>query len=107
MRALEVGHSLKTLQPYGVLQNLNWEKRDRQCCSSGEAVLAQGGKSDVHHYLNAGVGLTVNDGPQPQLRGVEGYRHTDLTPVQAMGHRQPTTVDRSVSVVAKTNECVV
>jgi hypothetical protein len=49
VRALEVGHGLKALLPYGVLLILNWEKRDRQCCSSGKAVLAQGGESDVCH----------------------------------------------------------
>jgi hypothetical protein len=42
VRSLEVGHSLKTLLPYGVLLILNRKKRDRQCCSSGEVVLAQG-----------------------------------------------------------------
>jgi hypothetical protein len=35
VRALEVGHGLKTLLPYGVPRILNREKRDRQCCSSG------------------------------------------------------------------------
>jgi hypothetical protein len=69
VRALEVGHGLKTLLPYGVLLIPNWEKRDRQCCSSGEAVLAQEGESDVRHQLNAGVGLAVNDGPRPWLCG--------------------------------------
>jgi hypothetical protein len=59
MRALEVGHGLKTLLPYGVLLILNQEKRDRQCCSSGEVVLAQRGESDVRHQLNAGVGLAA------------------------------------------------
>jgi hypothetical protein len=83
--ALELGHGLKTLLPYGVLLILNWEKRDRQCCSSGEVVLAQGGESDVHHHLNAGVGLTADDGPRPQLRGVKGYHHTDLALAHAMG----------------------
>jgi hypothetical protein len=39
VRALEVGHGLKALLPYRVLLILNWEKRDRQCCYSGEAVL--------------------------------------------------------------------
>jgi hypothetical protein len=34
-RALEVGHSLNALLPYGVLLIPNWEKLDRQCCSSG------------------------------------------------------------------------
>jgi hypothetical protein len=38
--AFEVGHDLKTLLPYGVLLIPNWEKCYRQCCSSGEAVLA-------------------------------------------------------------------
>jgi hypothetical protein len=41
----------------------DWEKRDRQCGGNGEAVLAQRGESDVCHHLNAGVGLTTNDGP--------------------------------------------
>jgi hypothetical protein len=49
VRALEVRHGLKTLLPYGVLQIPNRKKCDRQCCSSGEAVLAQGGESDVRH----------------------------------------------------------
>jgi hypothetical protein len=48
-------------------------------------VLALGGESDVRHQLNAGVGLTADDGPQPRLRGVEGYRHADLALVHAMG----------------------
>jgi hypothetical protein len=73
VRALEVGHGLKTLLPYGVLLIPNQGKCDRQCCSSGEVVLAQGGESDVRHQLNAVVGLTANDGSQPRLHGVEGY----------------------------------
>jgi hypothetical protein len=40
VRALEVGHGLKTLLTYGFLLIPNREKRDKQCCSSGEAVLA-------------------------------------------------------------------
>jgi hypothetical protein len=71
-RALKVGHSLKMLLPCGVLQIPYQEKRDRQCCSSGEAVLTQGGSSDVRHQLNAGVEITADDGPQLLLRGVEG-----------------------------------
>jgi hypothetical protein len=39
VRDLEVGHGLKALLPYGVFLILNWEKRDRQCCCSSEAVL--------------------------------------------------------------------
>jgi phage-related protein len=45
VRALEVGHGPKALLPYRVLLILNWEKRDRQCCYSGEAVLTQGGEA--------------------------------------------------------------
>jgi hypothetical protein len=107
VRALEVGHSLKALLPYGVLLILNHEKRDRQCCSSGEAVLAQGGESNVRHHLDAGVGLTTDDGPRPWLCGVKGCRHADLAPVQAVGYGQSATVDRSIPVVAKMDECVV
>jgi hypothetical protein len=40
VRALELGHGLKTLLPYGVLLIPNKEKRNRQCCSS-----ARGGPS--------------------------------------------------------------
>jgi hypothetical protein len=47
VRGLEVEHGLKTLLPYGVLLILNREKHNKQCCSSGEVVLTQGGESDV------------------------------------------------------------
>jgi hypothetical protein len=107
VRALEVRHGLKTLLPYGVLLIPNQEKRDRQCCSSGEVMLAQGGESDVRHELNAGVGLAADDGPRPRLRGFEGYHHTHLALVHAVGHGQSATVDRSVPVVAKIDECFV
>jgi hypothetical protein len=107
VRALEVRHGLKALLPYGVLLIPNWEKRDRQCCTSGEAVLGQGGESDVHHHLNAGVGLAANNGPRPWLRGIEGYRHSNLALVQTVGRGQSATIDRSIPVVAKTDECVV
>jgi hypothetical protein len=105
--ALEVRHGLKVLLPYGVLLILNQEKRDRQCYNSGEAVLTQGGESDVCHHLNVGVGLAADGELRPWLRGVEWYRHIDLTPVQSVGHGQPTTVDRSIPVVANTDEYVI
>jgi hypothetical protein len=107
VRALEVGDSLKTLLPYGVLLILNREKRDRQCCYGSEAVLAQGGESDVQHQLNAGVRLAADDGPRPRLRGVEGYHHADLALVNAVGRGQSATVDRSVPIVAMKDECIV
>jgi hypothetical protein len=86
VRALAVEHSLKALLPYGVLRIPNREKRDRQCCSSSEEVLAQGGECDVHHHLNVGVRLTADDGPQPRHHGVKGYHHADLAPIQDVGH---------------------
>jgi hypothetical protein len=107
VRALEVGHGLKVLLPYGVLLIPNREKRDRQCCCSGKAVLAQGGDGDVWHHLNAGVGLTTDDGPRPLLHRIEGYHHANLAPIQVVDRGQSTTVDRSVSIVAKTDECIV
>jgi hypothetical protein len=107
VRALEVGHGLKTLLPHGVLLILNWEKHDRQCYGSGEVVLAQGGGSDVCHQFNAGVGLTADDGPRSRLCGVKGYHHANLALTHAMGRGQSATVDRSIPVVAKTDECIV
>jgi hypothetical protein len=107
VRALEVGHGLKTLLPYGVLLISNQEKRDRQCCSSGKAVLAQGGESDVRHQLNAGVGPAADDGPQPRLCGVKGYHHADLALVHVVGRGRSATVDRGIPFIAKTDECVI
>jgi hypothetical protein len=107
VRALEVGHGLEGLLPYGVLLLPNQEKRDGQCGSSVEAVLAPGVKSKVRHHLNTTVRLAADDGPQPWLRKVKGYRHTNLTPVLVMDPRQSATVDRSVPVVAKMDECIV
>jgi hypothetical protein len=105
VRALEVRHGRKTLLSYRILLILDWEKCDRKCGGSGEAVLTQRGESDVRHHLNAGVELAADDRPRPQLHRVEGYCHTDLALVHAMGRQQSATVDRSIPVVAKTNEC--
>jgi hypothetical protein len=107
VRALKVGHSRKTLLPYGVLLIPDRKKRDRQCDGSGEAVLTQRGEGDVRHHLNAGVGLAVDDGPRPWAHRVEGYRHANLAPVQVMDPGQSAAVDWSIPVIAKTDECVV
>jgi hypothetical protein len=107
VRALEVKLGLKVLLSYGVLMIPNREKRDGQCCCSGESILAQGGEGDVGHHLDAGVGLTADDGARPWLCGVEGYRHTKLAPAQIMGLGQLATVDQCVPVKAETEECVV
>jgi hypothetical protein len=107
VRALEVGHGGKTLLPYGVLLISNQEKRDRQCGSCGEVVLALGGESNMCHHLNAGAGLAADDGPRPWLHRVKGYCHTNLTPIQVVDPGQSATVDRSVPVVAKMDECIV
>jgi hypothetical protein len=105
VRALKVRHGLKAMLSYGVLLIPNREKRNRQCCCSCEAVLAQGGEGDVCHHLNAAVGLTADDGPRPWLRGVEGYHHANLAPIQVLEPGESAMVDRSVPVVAKTDEC--
>jgi hypothetical protein len=107
VRALEVGHGLKTLLTYGVLLILNREKCNRQCCSSGEVVLAQGDESDVRHQLNTRIRIAADDGPQPQLHGVKGYHHGDLALVHTVGCGQSATADRGIPVVAKMDECVV
>jgi hypothetical protein len=107
VRALEAGHGLKALLPYGVLLIPNREKRDRQCYYSSEVVLAQGGEGAVHHHLNASVRLAADDGPRPRLRGVKWYHHANLTPVQTVCHGQSATVDRSVPVISKMYECVI
>jgi hypothetical protein len=85
VRTLEVGHGLKMLLPYRVLLISNQEKRNKQCYSSDEVVLAQGGESHVRHQLNAGVRLTADDGPRPQLCGIEGYHYANLALVHAVG----------------------
>jgi hypothetical protein len=107
VRALKVRHGLKALLPYRVLLIPNREKRDRQCYYSCEAVLTQGGEGDVRHHLNAGVGLAVDDEPRPWMHGFKGYRHANLTPVQVVDTGQLAMVDRSVPIVAKTDECVI
>jgi hypothetical protein len=106
VRALKVTHGLKALLPYRVLLIPNREKHDRQCCCSYEVVLAQRGEGDVLHHLNAGVRLAADDRPRSWLRGVEGYRHANLTHVQVI-LVQSAMVDRSVPVIAKMDECVV
>jgi hypothetical protein len=107
VRALEVRYDLQALLLYGVLLILNQEKLDRQGCCSGEVALTQGGEGDVRHPFNTGVGLAIDDGPRPWLRGIEGYHHADHVPVQAVGHGQSITVDQSIPVVAKMDECIV
>jgi hypothetical protein len=103
---MEVG-ALEALLPYGFLLIPNQEKRDRQFCSSDEVVLAQGGESNVHHHLNAGVRLATDDGPRPWVHRVEGYHHANLTLVLIVKPEQSAKVDQSVPVVAKMDECIV
>jgi hypothetical protein len=87
VRALEVGHGLKALLPYGVLLIPNQENHDRQCCSSDEAVLTQGGEC---HHLNAGVGLAADDRPDHGSVGSKGIvmLASHLSKLWAMDSRQ-------------------
>jgi hypothetical protein len=106
VRALEVRQDLKVLLPYGVLLIMNWEKCDRQCCYSGEAVLTQGGEGDVRHHLDAGVGHAADDGPRPRLHAVKGII---MLTSQCPSHG-PWTVDNGSlvhPVIAEMQECIV
>jgi hypothetical protein len=107
VRALKVRHCLKALLPHGVFQILNRENRDQHHGGSGEATLAQRGECNVGCLLDGSVGLAAADGPSPRILLAEGYRHTGLTYVQAISHRQAAAVDRDFLVVAETEECVV
>jgi hypothetical protein len=88
VRALEVRHGLKALLPHAVFLILNQEKHGRHRCGSSEATLTQRGECDVCRLLNGGVGLAVDDGSRPQLRGVEGI----VTLVSHMS--RPSTIDK-------------
>jgi hypothetical protein len=57
--------------------------------------------------LDGIIQLDVDDSCHPWLCWVEGYRHADLTPILAMGHKHASAVDRNIPVVAKLAECVV
>jgi hypothetical protein len=107
VRALGVGHGLKTLLPHRILLVTDRKDHDWHRGGVGEAALTQGGECDLCPLLDGLIQLDPDDGCHPQLRRVEGYHHVDLTLVLAMGHRHATVVDRSVPVVAELVECVV
>jgi hypothetical protein len=107
VRALEVGHSLKTLLPHMILLVTDGKERDWHRGGVDEAALTQGGECDLCHLLDGLIQLDPDDGCHPWLRRVEGYHHVDLAFVLVMGHRHATTVDRSVPVVAELVECII
>jgi hypothetical protein len=107
VRALWVGHGLKTLLPHRILLVMNWKERDWHRGGVGEAALTQGGECDLCRLLDGLIQLDLDDGSQPQLRWVEGYHHVDLALIPAMGHRHVTVVDRNVPIVAELAECIV
>jgi hypothetical protein len=53
------------------------------------------------------LGLLPMTDPDHGSVGVKGYHHADLPLVHAVGRGQSATVDRSVPVVAKMDECIV
>jgi hypothetical protein len=61
----------------------------------------------VCRLLNGAVELAADDGSHPWLHRVEGYHHADLAPIQTMGNKRVTAVDRNVPVVAEMEERVV
>jgi hypothetical protein len=107
VRALGVGHDIKTLLPHRILLVTDRKERDWHHGGVGEAALTQGGECDLCHLLDGLIQLDPNDGCYPWLRRVEGYHHVDLALVLAMGHRHATAVDRSIPIVAELVECVV
>jgi hypothetical protein len=107
VRALGVGHGLKTLLPRRILLVTNWKERDWHRGSVGETALTQGGECDLCRLLDGLIKLDPDDGCHPWLHRVEGYHHVDLTLVLTMGHRHVAMVDRNIPVVAELAECVV
>jgi hypothetical protein len=105
--ALEVRHGLKVLLPHEVLLITNREERDRHLSGSDEVAFTQGGEGDECRLLDGAIELTVDDDLHPQLQLVEGYCQTELTHVLVIGLRHATVVERDVSDVAETDECVI
>jgi hypothetical protein len=85
-----------------LLKDNDWHHRGR-----GVVPLTLIGECDMCRLLDAGVGLTANDGFHPRLHRVEGYHHAGLAYVQAINHRQAAIVDRNFPTVAEVNECVI
>jgi hypothetical protein len=107
VRALGVGHGLKTLLPHMILLVMNRKERDWHRGGVGEAALTQGGECNLYCLLDGLIQLDPDDDCHPWLHRVEGYHHVDLALVLAIGHRHTTTVDRNVPVVAELAECVI
>jgi hypothetical protein len=107
VRALRVGHGLKTLLPRGILLVRNREERDWHHGGVGEAALTHEGECDLCCLLDDLIQLDADDVCHPQLRRVEGYHHGDLKPILTVDYRHATTVDRNIPVVAELEECVV
>jgi hypothetical protein len=107
VRALGVGHGLKTLLPHKILLVTNQKERDWHHGGVSEAALTQGGECDLCRLLDGLIQLNPDDGCHLWLHQVGGYHHIDLTLVLAMGHRHATAVDRNVPIVAELAECVV
>jgi hypothetical protein len=107
VRALGVGHDLKTLLPHSILLVMDQKERDWHRGGVGETTLTQGGECNLCRLLDGLIQLDPNDCCHPRLRQVEGYHDVDLALVLVMGHRHATAVDRSVPVVAELVECIV
>jgi hypothetical protein len=90
VRPHEVGHSLKALLPYKVPLIPNRENRDRQCCCSGEVVLAQGGEGDVAIVSTPVPGSQPMMDPDHGFEGLKGIitRTSHLSKRWAMDSRQ-------------------
>jgi hypothetical protein len=73
VRVLDVRHGLKALLPYGVLLIPNQQKCDRQCCCSGEVVLAEGDEAMcaiISTLLSGSVPMTNPDHGSMGSKGI-------------------------------------
>jgi hypothetical protein len=83
VRALRVGHGLKTLLPHKILLVTNRKERDWHRSGVSEMALTQGGECDLCCLLDGLIQLDPDDDCHPRLHQVEGYHHVDLAPVLA------------------------
>jgi hypothetical protein len=58
----------------------------------------------VYHLLDGVIDLTPNDNSYSQCHGVDGYLHSNLITVQAMGLKGSAAVDGDQPIVAEVNE---
>jgi hypothetical protein len=107
MRALGIGHGLKTLLSHRILLVTDRKEHDCHRGGVGEVALTQGGECDLGRLLDGLIQLNPDDGCHPRLHWAKRYHHVDLTLVLAMGHTHATAGDRSAPVIVELAECAI